>query len=285
MEMEGFWAHTSGKGEVPMAHKIAEPARPRGRFLRSKLAAVLMGSALPALAQVADDQDGIPGGAAQRCVARADFEDYRAQKIALFESAAVQAESRGWLRRAQAVEAPPAVAAIIEAARAAGVRRYAKVRAVLIAQGASPLIVDMGIELAVAEGFDPILLLALSRQESNFNPKAKSKAGARGLLQIMPATAIDYGVTDPDALYDPATNYRVGIRHFKRLCGVFSGAGMCGESDFDPKHNGAVVTTASWNAGEGSVLKHKGVPPFEETRDFVEKVFEYYEKYKSAVDR
>lgn len=281
MEKEGFRTHTSGKGEVPMAHKIAEPARPRGRFLRSKLAAVLMGSALPALAQVADDQDGIPGGAAQRCVARADFEDYRAQKTAFFESAAVQAESRGWLRRAQAVEAPPAVAAIIEAARAVGVERYAKIRAILIAQGASPRIVDMGIERAVTEDFDPLLLLALSRHESNFNPNAKSKAGARGLMQIMPATASDYGVSDPDALYDPATNYRVGIRHFKRLCNMFS----CGEGEFDPKRRGAIVTMASWNAGEGNVLKHKGVPPFEETRDFIEKVFGYYEKLKSAVDR
>lgn len=272
-----------------MAHKIAEPARLRSRFLRSKLAAVLMGSALPALAQVADDQDGIPGGDAQRCVARcdaletavrgrhredklagiarADFEDYRAQKTARVETAAVQAESRGWLRRA------------------AGVERYAKVRAILIAQGASPRIVDMGIERAVAEDFDPLLLLALSRHESNFNPNAKSKAGARGLMQIMPATASDYGVTDPDALYDPETNYRVGIRHFKRLCSVFSGAGMCREGGFDPKRRGAIVTMASWNAGAGNVLKHKGVPPFEETRDFVEKVFEYYEKFKSSVDR
>lgn len=209
------------------------------------LAAVLMGSALPALAQVAGDP--------------------------------VPAES---LAEIPDVEAPPAIAAA-----KVGIERYAKVRAILIDQGASPRLVDMGIKRAVAENFDPILLLALSQQESNFNPRARSKVGARGLMQIMPATASDYGVTDPDQLYDPATNYRVGIQHFKRLCNVFSDAGMCGEGEFDPKQRGAIDVMASWNAGEGSVLKHKGMPPFEETRDFVEKVFGYYEKLKSAVDR
>lgn len=175
--------------------------------------------------------------------------------------------------------------AVVEAARAVGPARFAKVRAILIAQGASPEIVDLGIERAVEEDFDPILLLALSQQESHFDPKAKSKAGARGLMQIMPATAGDYGVTDPDQLYDPATNYRVGLQHFKRLCKMFSGAGTCGEGEFDPKQRGAIVATASWNAGEGNVLKHKGVPPFEETRDFVQKVLGYYETFKTALAR
>jgi soluble lytic murein transglycosylase-like protein len=156
----------------------------------------------------------------------------------------------------------------VEAQDAQGYDRYRKVREILISQG-----VDSKI----------ILLLALSQQESRFNPKATSRVGARGLMQIMPETAGDYGVTNADDLYDPAVNIRVGIEHFKRLCAQFAGAGMCGSAGFDTTRRGSALATASWNAGEGNVIKYGGVPPFQETRDFVKKVLAYYDKFAAML--
>jgi len=101
----------------------------------------------------------------------------------------------------------------------------------------------------------PALVLAVISVESSGNADAVSSAGAQGLMQLMPATAERFGVTDS---LDPAQNIRGGVAYLDWLMGEF---------DSDP-----VVVLAGYNAGEGSVQKYNGVPPFAETRDYVPKV-------------
>ena len=102
---------------------------------------------------------------------------------------------------------------------------------------------------------DPALVKAIIMAESGYNPKAISKSGAKGLMQLMPDTATRFGVTDS---FEPAQNIEGGVKYLNWLMGTF---------DRDP-----VLVLAGYNAGEGSVRKHQGVPPFAETRDYVPKV-------------
>ncbi len=133
---------------------------------------------------------------------------------------------------------------------------------------------------AAANGLDPSLVFALVRAESRFSPRAKSPVGARGLMQLMPATAraVDGSVTDPDRLYQPEVNLRLGTRHLKGLLDYYNG--------------NIVPVIASYNAGSGNVdrwLKEFGAMdrsefieniPFPETRDYVKKVLVGREIYR-----
>lgn len=101
----------------------------------------------------------------------------------------------------------------------------------------------------------PALVLAVISVESSGNPGAVSRAGATGLMQLMPATAERFGVADA---LSPQQNIQGGVRYLDWLMGKFDG---------DP-----IMVLAGYNAGEGSVAKHAGVPPFAETRDYVPKV-------------
>jgi len=102
---------------------------------------------------------------------------------------------------------------------------------------------------------DPRLVQAVMQAESGYNPKALSTKGAIGLMQLMPATARELSVSDP---WDPEQNVRGGVTYLKRMLDLFS-------QDVD-------FALAAYNAGPNAVLEHAGVPPYPETRAYVEKV-------------
>jgi soluble lytic murein transglycosylase-like protein len=101
------------------------------------------------------------------------------------------------------------------------------------------------------------LVRALIKQESNFNPSAVSNKGAMGLMQLMPGTARQLGVSDP---FDPQQNVDAGVRHLKQLLDTYNGDVRLG--------------LAAYNAGEGAVARNKGVPPYRETQDYVKRITE-----------
>lgn len=111
--------------------------------------------------------------------------------------------------------------------------------------------------IAIEEGVDPDLFLRLIGAESSFNPDAVSPKGAAGLAQLMPGTAAELGV-DPT---DPIQNLRGGARYLRQQLDEFG----------DP-----VLALAAYNAGPGSVRKYGGVPPFEETKNYVAKIIGDY---------
>lgn len=112
---------------------------------------------------------------------------------------------------------------------------------------------------------DPELIKAVIKAESNFNPKAVSRAGARGLMQLMPDTARYLGVKDID---DPKDNVDGGVRYLKYLMKKFD--------------NDLSLVLAAYNAGEDVVRKYKGIPPYKETKLYVKKVLAYKKKYKEG---
>lgn len=109
--------------------------------------------------------------------------------------------------------------------------------------------------VAAKHSLDPDLVRAVILFESAGNPEAVSPKGAIGLMQVLPTTAADYGVT---RLLDPEENLEAGCRHLARLVGKMEG-------DLE-------LTLAAYNAGEGAVARFGGVPAYTETRDYVRKI-------------
>ena len=114
---------------------------------------------------------------------------------------------------------------------------------------------------------DSALVKAIIMAESNYNPKAVSKRGAKGLMQLMPKTAEALGVGDS---FNPEHNINAGVRYFKDLLNQFNG---------DVR-----LALAAYNAGSRKVRKYQGVPPFKATEYYIKKVFEYHQYYKENAE-
>lgn len=115
-------------------------------------------------------------------------------------------------------------------------------------------------------GVDIALLRAVIHAESAFNPMAVSNKGAQGLMQLMPGTAGDLGVTDA---FDVSQNIRGGARYLAQLLKDFNGD--------------AQLAAAAYNAGPGAVQKYRGVPPYDETRLYVQRVTTLRDRYQKAL--
>ena len=129
-------------------------------------------------------------------------------------------------------------------------------------------LVDLELEQAVSRAaqqyhVQPALLLAVMKAESSFNPTVVSKAGAVGLMQLIPETAIRHGVRN---LYDTNDNITGGAKHLRYLLDRF--------------HGNLRLAVAAYNAGERKVDRYGQIPPYKETQDYVKKVLVYYRGYK-----
>jgi hypothetical protein len=108
-------------------------------------------------------------------------------------------------------------------------------------------------DAATRAGLDPLLVRAVIQVESAYSPTARSRKGAMGLMQLMPATARRYAVQDP---YDPISNIEAGTKHLKMLLDRFE----------------LSLALAAYNAGEAAVERFRGIPPYRETQDYVRQV-------------
>lgn len=116
------------------------------------------------------------------------------------------------------------------------------------------------VESGKRNSVDPLLLYSIMHQESTFKPRAMSNKGARGLMQLMPGTAVRFGVT---SIWDPRQNIEGGTRYMRFLLDKFGG--------------NVALALAGYNAGEGAVMKYGNrIPPYSETQEYVRRISKRY---------
>lgn len=154
------------------------------------------------------------------------------------------------------VAAPVATAAAAAAARP---RNEARPAAGTPRQDADKSVDEIIAGAAEKHAVDPHLVRAVVKVESNFNPAAISRKGAMGLMQLIPRTAQRFGVSD---IFDPEENVDAGVRYLKYLLELYNG--------------NLRLSLAAYNAGEKAVDRHSGIPPYPETRQYVNKISSLY---------
>jgi soluble lytic murein transglycosylase len=131
--------------------------------------------------------------------------------------------------------------------------------------GGSTIYEDVIRTISARHSMDTDLIRAVIRAESDFNSNARSHKGAMGLMQLMPETARLHNVADA---FDPVDNVEGGVRHLKMLLERYQG--------------NLELSIAAYNAGIGAVEKHRGIPPFAETREYVRRVLRFYDSYRNG---
>jgi soluble lytic murein transglycosylase-like protein len=244
----------------------AAATRRDGRIVCLAVLCALLAAAFGARAQLCDGALSAPGASieggaerfaliARQCPALAvPTQVHRAAQLDLYRAA-----------RAVTIEMPESKSAAPAAAPAAPAVSLsppdAKTARVL---SLTPVLM----QAARDTDLDPLLLHAIAHVESRHNAQAVSPAGARGALQVMPATGRRFGVADPERLLDGETNVRAGAAYLRTLMGRYGG---------DLKR-----VLAAYNAGEGAVDKHGGnVPPYPETQAYVRDVLAVYRRLTS----
>jgi soluble lytic murein transglycosylase-like protein len=125
---------------------------------------------------------------------------------------------------------------------------------------------DLILQASERYRIDSALVKAVIKTESNFNHRAVSPVGAKGLMQLMPATAATLQVQDS---FHPGSNIDGGVRYLRYLMNLFNG--------------NLPLVLAAYNAGENTVIRYNNrVPPFQETQTYVRRVLDYFDKYSSA---
>ena len=122
-------------------------------------------------------------------------------------------------------------------------------------------IVGLVRKLAPEYGVSPRLVVAVIKAESNFEPSAVSTKNAQGLMQLIPETAVRFNVKKP---FDPEQNIRGGLSYLRWLLAYFEGD--------------VALVAAAYNAGEGTVNRYRGIPPYAETRDYVKRIMSVFKK-------
>ncbi len=185
------------------------------------------------------------------------------------------AAALAWLAMLSALFCTPAYAGIYTYVDENGVRHYTNIPDSSRYEYMCPEIGDASYSAGQRERFDSLikkaaarygldfaLVKAIVRVESNFNPQAVSDAGAIGLMQLMPSAIKDFRITNP---YDPHANIMAGTRYLSSLMEKF-------ESNLR-------LSLAAYNAGPEAVKRYKGIPPYKETKNYVDKVMRCYSRY------